>query len=198
MSIRIRKQWFTIIEILLAIIIFGIGIMTLLRAIIFFVASGDEVKQKAIAILLAKEAMDVVYNQRDTNLRRSVRWDCAHIDVIAPEACAYRFEAWSIYRIEFNGTTWYTISDPAMTFTWSTGNQLYEHVANWVEYFSHEPSDVISPYARYVEFSPAVLSDTWMDTAHVLKATVYVQYIRGDANRKVVLESLLSAWEKDR
>jgi hypothetical protein len=78
--------------------------MTLLRAIIYFVASGDEVKQRAVAVLLAKEAMDAIYNQRDTNLRRSVRWDCAYIDVIAPEACAYRFESGKVYRVEFDGT----------------------------------------------------------------------------------------------
>jgi hypothetical protein len=65
--------------------------MTLLRAIVYFVGAGDEVKQRAVGTLLAKEAIDAVYNQRDTNIRRSVRWDCAKIDVMKPDACAYRF-----------------------------------------------------------------------------------------------------------
>jgi hypothetical protein len=63
----------------------------LLRAIVYYIATGDEAKQKAEAILLAKEAMDIVYNQRDTNLRRSVRRDCADIDATKPEACALTF-----------------------------------------------------------------------------------------------------------
>ena len=56
-----KQHWgFTVIEILIAIIIFGIGIMSLLRAIVYFVASSDEVKQKAVAIMLAKEAIDAM------------------------------------------------------------------------------------------------------------------------------------------
>lgn len=187
---------FTLIEVLIAILIFGIGTITLLRAIIFFVSSGDEVRQKAIWILLAKEAIDIVYNQRDTNLRRSVRWDCAHIDVKKPDACAYRFEAWKTYRVEFNGLTGYDISMP----TPATGNNaLYLHTVNGINLYSHIATDTVSPFSRYIEFAPAELG--WInasDSSHVLKMTVYVQYMPGDRNRKVILESLLSAWEKDR
>ncbi len=53
--------------------------------------------------------MDIVYNQRDTNLRRSVRRDCARIDATKPEACALKFEVGKAYRTEFNGYTGYII-----------------------------------------------------------------------------------------
>ncbi len=194
-----KPHWgFTIIEILIAIIIFGIGIMSLLRAIVYFVASSDEVKQKAVAIMLAKEAIDIIYNQRDTNVMRSVRWDCASIDAIKPEACAYRFESGKTYRVEFNGFSWFTISNAALTSTWSSWNQLYIHTNNWVDVYTHEVNDNPSPFARYIQFSPADFGGTGLSTDHVLKITVNVPYIRGDWQRKVVLESLLSAWEKDR
>lgn len=192
------SKGFTIIEILIAIIIFGVGIMTLLRAIVYFVAASDEVKQKAVWILLAKEAMDIVYNQRDTNLMRSVRWDCAHIDATQPDACSYRFQAGKTYRVEFNGFSWYVFSDPAVTATWASWNQLYIHTNNWIDMYTHEPNDRPSPFSRYIEFSPAQFGWSWMSTDHVLKVTVSVPYVLGDSNRKVILESLLSAWEKDK
>lgn len=193
-----KHRWgFTVIEILIAIIIFGIGIMSLLRAIVYFVASSDEVKQKAVAIMLAKEAIDAVYNQRDTNLMRSVRWDCASIDALKPEACAYRFESGKTYRVEFNWLTWFSISNPTMTWTWTTWNQLYIHTINGVTMYTHEVNNNPSPFMRYIEFSQADLWGSWFSTDHVLKITVNVPYIRGDSQRKVVLESLLSAWEKD-
>lgn len=194
-----KQRWgFTVIEILIAIIIFGVGIMSLLRAIVYFVASADEVKQKAVAIMLAKEAIDAIYNQRDTNLLRSVRWDCASIDALKPEACAYRFESGKTYRVEFNWFSGFTISNPAVTPTWSSGNQLYIHTNNWVDMYTHVENDNPSPFARYIEFTPADFGGTGLSTDHVLKITVNVPYIRGDSQRKVVLESLLSAWEKDR
>lgn len=192
-----KYWWFTIIEILIAIVIFGIGIMSLLRAIVYFVASSDEVKQKAVAIMLAKEAIDAIYNQRDTNIMRSVRRDCASIDPLKPEACAYRFESGKTYRVEFNGFSGFTISDPALTSTGTTWAQLYIHTNNGVEMYMHQANEYPSQFSRYVEFSPADFGGTWLSTDHVLKITVHVPYIRGDAQRKVVLESLLSAWEKD-
>lgn len=97
-----KKRGFTVIEIVIALILFGIGIVTLLRAIVYYVAAGEEVRQKSEAILLAKEAIDIVYNQRDTNIRRSVKRNCARIDATKPEACDYIFEAGSTFRAEFN------------------------------------------------------------------------------------------------
>ncbi len=189
-----RRTWFTLVEIVVALIIFGIGLLTLLRAIVYYVATWDEAKQKAEAILLAKEAMDIVYNQRDTNLRRSVRRDCARIDATKPEACALKFEVGKAYRTEFNGYTGYII---APTTWWATENQLYKHTVNNTALYTHQTTTYPSPYKRYVEFSPASFG-TWLSTDHALKMTVYVNYIRGSATRKVILESMLSAWEKDR
>jgi hypothetical protein len=65
--------------------------ITILRAIVYYIAVGDEVKMKSEAMLLAKESMDIVYNQRDTNIHRSVKRQCARIDASKPEACDYTF-----------------------------------------------------------------------------------------------------------
>ena len=168
--------------------------MTLLRAIVYFIGMGDEVKQKAEAILLAKEAIDIVYNQRDTNLRRSVRRDCAHIDITKPDACWYTFTPGSVYRVEFNWYSGYTI---VQTTGWDIANTLYAHTVNWVQLYTHTPSSIVTPFKRYVEFSQGSLWWTGLSTDHALKMTVYIQYIRGTSKRNVILESFLAAWEKD-
>jgi hypothetical protein len=53
-------------------------------------------------------------------------------------------------------------------------------------------SDVPSPYKRYIEFATTSFG-TGLSPDHALKMTVYVDYIRGASNRKVILESMLSA-----
>ncbi len=168
--------------------------MTLLRAIVYFVWAGDEVKQRAVGTLLAKEAIDAVYNQRDTNIRRSVRWDCANIDATKHEACAYRFALWKKYRIDFNDDGTYTIVDGSSMGT--DEFQLYSHHVDWISIMNHQVSDTVSPYSRYVVFSEGTLWDIEVANDKLIKMTVFVEYIRWQAQRKVVLESLLSAWER--
>ena len=52
------------------------------------------------------------------------------------------------------------------------------HTINGVEMYTHQPSDDVSPYVRYVEFAPAILEGSGMSADHVLKMTVSVQYVR--------------------
>lgn len=189
----LHKRWFTVIEIIIALIIFGIWMITLLRAIVYYIAMGDEVKMKSEAMLLAKESMDIVYNQRDTNLHRSVKRQCARIDASKPEACDYTFAPWTVFRTEFNGYSWYTIVPST---TWDIANTLYKRDNNGVSLYTHQSNNTPSLYSRYVMFDTATLGSTTLGTWDALKVSVYVLYKRGGGSRKVVLESILSAWEK--
>ena len=71
-SYTIRKKLFTftLIEVVIAISIFGVGVLVCLRAVTYFVDIGGQVQKRAQATLLAKEALDIVYNQRDSNNRK--------------------------------------------------------------------------------------------------------------------------------
>jgi hypothetical protein len=167
--------------------------ITILRAIVYYIAVGDEVKMKSEAMLLAKESMDIVYNQRDTNIHRSVKRQCARIDASKPEACDYTFAPWTVFRTEFNGYSWYAILPSS---TWDIANTLYKYTNNGVWLYTHQVNDIPSPYSRYVIFDNATVWSKSLWTWDALKVSIYVLYKRGGGNRRVVLESILSAWEK--
>ena len=61
---------FTLIEVVIAISIFGVGVLVCLRAITYFVDIGGQAQKRAQATLLAKEALDSIFNQRDSNNRK--------------------------------------------------------------------------------------------------------------------------------
>jgi hypothetical protein len=114
--------------------------------------------------------------------------------VMKPEACAYHFTLWKKYRIDFNDDSTYTIVDGTSL---GTGDyQLYAHDVDWVSILHHQNNWTLSPYSRYVVFSQGTLWDIQVADDKLIKMTVFVEYIRWQAQRKVVLESLLSAWEK--
>jgi prepilin-type N-terminal cleavage/methylation domain-containing protein len=192
-----KRRGFTLIEVIIALVLFGVGILTLLRAIIYFVSSWDEVRAKAEATLLAKEAIDIVFNQRDTNIRRSVRWDCARIDTsdIAnhPDACLFTFASWANLRVAFNGTSWYIISPMTAD---ANDNKLFTSIVNGVTIFTYDNTQSPSPFTRTVSFTQAKLAGQNLATDNALLMTVTVWYMPSTPARTVVLETYLAAWNK--
>jgi len=67
---------FTLIEILIAIAVFSVGILVVLRLITWNMAAIDRVKIKTQATILAKEWVDLVYNLRDANKEKEQAWNC--------------------------------------------------------------------------------------------------------------------------
>lgn len=71
-----RKSAFTFIEIMIAIVIFSIGILTVMRLITDNLETMDQNNLKIQATLLAKEGIELVYNMRDANLKKELSWNC--------------------------------------------------------------------------------------------------------------------------
>lgn len=71
-----RIAAFTLIEILIAMAVFSIGILTVLRLITWNMAAIDKVKVKTQATILAKEWMELMYNLRDSNKEKEQAWNC--------------------------------------------------------------------------------------------------------------------------
>jgi prepilin-type N-terminal cleavage/methylation domain-containing protein len=182
-----KRRSFTLIEVIIALLLFGV----------YFVSSWDEVRAKAEATLLAKEAIDIVFNQRDTNIRRAVRWDCARIDIsdVAnhPDACLFTFASWASFRVAFNGTSGYTITP--MT-TDPHDNKLFTSVINGVSVFTYDNTQSPSSFTRTVRFSQATLAGQNLSSENALLMTVTVWYMPSNPDRTVVLETYLAAWNK--
>ncbi|HKL43956.1 MAG TPA: prepilin-type N-terminal cleavage/methylation domain-containing protein [Candidatus Absconditabacterales bacterium] len=71
-----RKSAFTFIEIMIAIVIFSIGILTVLKLVTDNLEQMDKNNVKVQATLLAKEGLELVYNLRDSNLAKELSWNC--------------------------------------------------------------------------------------------------------------------------
>ena len=78
-----KKRAVTLLEIIIALFVFAVGILAVVRVITTNISIIDTMKIKVQAQSLAKEGMDMVFNIRDTNLARGVNRQCAYI---TPEA----------------------------------------------------------------------------------------------------------------
>lgn len=65
-----RKSAFTFIEMLVAITVFAIGVLAVLRLVTQNLATLDITQTRTTATLLAKEGIELVYNMRDANLEK--------------------------------------------------------------------------------------------------------------------------------
>lgn len=67
---RFKFPALTLIEILISIAVFSIGILSISYLIISNVGLSERTKLKTTATMLAKEGMELVYNRRDTNIKK--------------------------------------------------------------------------------------------------------------------------------
>ena len=71
-----KKFAFTLIEILIAISVFAIGILAVLRVLTWNLSVLDTTNIKLQATVLAKEWIELLYNVRDSNLEKNLSWNC--------------------------------------------------------------------------------------------------------------------------
>ncbi len=71
-----KKSAFTFIEVMIAIVIFSIGILAVLRLVTDNLETMDRNNIKIQATVLAKEGIELAYNLRDSNLEKELSWNC--------------------------------------------------------------------------------------------------------------------------
>ena len=65
-----RKKGFTLIEILVVIFIFGVGILAVLNVLTKSLGYFDAISMRTKATLLAKEGLEIAYTIRDSNIEQ--------------------------------------------------------------------------------------------------------------------------------
>lgn len=70
-----RKKAFTLIEILVVVFIFGVGILAILQLLTRSLGYFDAISMRTKANILAKEGMEIVYNWRESNLEQGLPWN---------------------------------------------------------------------------------------------------------------------------
>ncbi len=208
-----KKSAFTFIEVIIAITVFAIGVLAVLRLITQNLVTLDNTQSRTTATLLAKEWMELVYNMRDSNLSKSLPWNCvlhANLEtgdrnVIDPEKiCAWYFSSWiddhKVLQISFDpeAYTYAVPVDAGATFNdLRSGNRLYYTIGdiawNQIFWYSTLPVEWTSPtfFSRYILFTWVREGENILPRDSILKVESHVLYMKGSKTWEVVLESFI-------
>lgn len=201
-------------EILIVIVIFGVGILAVLTLLTNSIWYFDTINMQTRATLLAKEGLDLTFHHRDSNILEWFPWNYYY-----DNKESYR-QAWNTFKIELNKDT-----------------QKKENEANTIKYLSLELQDSQSQkeenksdfdqkfktfamdigedgnyeyieaqkweetlpnkwFARWIRFDSVKWEDgSAINEKKILKVSSHVLYKRWATTWEVVLESLI--WVKD-
>lgn len=188
----------TLIEVLIAIYIFGIGILVILRMLISNISWLYDLRAKDTAVSLWKEAMDIVFHLRDSNIEKWMQRDC--VSVSQPwgsRTCdgSLLTGALNRYRVDRSLTWLYSfeaISDTWDAVLWYHTWELYTQ--SWQSYtwfrYNHDTSNgQATSFVRRIEIFPQTNYPTM--TWRVLGVRSIVEYERWWRENYVILESIL-------
>lgn len=197
MKTRGRKA-ITLVEVLIAIYIFGIGVLVILRMIISNIARLYDLRAKDTAVSLGKEAMDIIFHLRDSNIEKWMTWDCRAISLQWTSwECDGSLLTWTLNRYRLNRSlTWLyelePISDTGEAVLWYHSWIIYTR--SWTNYtwfrYNHETDGWQSTsYVRWIEVFPQTNYPN--QTGLVLWVRSIVHYQRWWRDNNVILESIL-------
>lgn len=99
---KLSNAWFSIIEILVWIFIFTLGLLSIFLMLQWSVNMDSFSRNEIVAANLSRESLELVKNIRDTNFDELNAWD-----IINPENYNWdKFEVWKYYMIENDFKDW--------------------------------------------------------------------------------------------
>lgn len=201
-----RKKAFTLIEILIVIVIFWVGILAILSIMANSVKNFDTINMQTRATLLAKEGIDLAFHHRDSNLEQGYPWDyyARNTDWGKEE---FLWKGWNTtfkigLSVDKDQNPYYLLEKIGIwEYTADTFDEYLKTFA--LELTKLEPQENITlytykattetpnkGYARRIEFVPSTIKNL-----DLLKVNSHVIYKRWSFTGEVVLESFL--WPRD-
>ena len=198
------KKAFTLIELVIALIIFWSGLLAVLVVLNKNIILAKKVELKTQATLLAKEWIELVYNIRDTNNIKYLPWNYLSWNAEQIKNNTYvKLETWKMY-IPLILLTWnkillkkISVVSGARLFlqTGSFLNPAGEEIYSWFfyNYFTWRKT----PFFRYVIFSGVYLQPEWrVLSGNLLKVISKVWYKHWSLTWRVQMESILTNWRQ--
>lgn len=197
------KKGFTVIELIIAILIFGTGIIAVMQLLLFDIDKWQDVELKTMSTVVAKEWMELMYNIRDTNNISYRKWSELSYDEY--------FEDGKYYKLS-HSLTWGDINtidiweyssvpefDEVQLFyhTWDIYEPTYGDVWTGAFWYSHEENDNPTFYGRYIELTKAYLEPemSFDNQEQVYKIRSVGLYKKWGKEWEIVLESFISNWK---
>jgi len=199
------KKAFTIIETMIALIIFWVWILVILVVLNKNVLLSKQIELKTKATMIAKEWMEIVFNKRDSNNIKYQPWNYITWDLtIQNNPNITYFETWTDYKV-WTDFSWYenhiekinfpyVISSKLYIKTWEILDSAWEVVYSWF-YYNYQTWEKTT-FSRYVMFTWAYLLPEWNNlNPNIMKINSIVKYKFGWITWDIVLESLISNWK---
>ena len=196
------KKAFTLIELVIALIIFWMWLLAVLVILNKNIILAKKIELKTQATLLAKEWIELVFNVRDTNNIKYLPWNYLSWTAEQIKNKNYtKIESWKMY-IPLILLTWEKIILQKISnikkarlflqtgnFLNSVGETIYSGF--FYNYFTWEKT----PFYRYVMFSWFYLQPEWWTVPNkILKVISKVWYVHWSLTWEVTLESAISDW----
>ena len=192
-----KRKAFTLIEILVVVFIFWVGILAVLQLLTRSLGYFDAITMKTKATLLAKEGLEIAYGFRDSNIEQGYPWNYLEGE---DENYLWSNNMFSTFKVGFSGEQAYRDFEPSEKKETFEENfkafylELYTGDSeNTLAYYHHTPQNELPSkgFARVLEFSPIKEWEVELDPNKILKITSRVLYKRGSSTGEVVLESFI-------
>lgn len=190
-----RQKGFTLIEILVVIVVFGVGILAILTMLTNSIGYFDIVNMQTRATMLAKESLDLAYAHRDSNLeqgypRNYVAW---------PENTELFWKSGEKYKLGFSPDNNYyllqKIEEQDQKSDFKSNFETFrviletrdENLPSYYRYLKEkdDSTDVNKGFARRIEFSKV---EWGFPENKLLKISSHALYQRWATTGEVVLE----------
>lgn len=184
-----QKKWFTLIEVMIVLLVFSIGVLAVLRLILHNISTMSDLDDKTTATLLAKEWLELAYNTRDSNRLASLPRDCivniGYDGYTHTNTCKNYFldNKW-MRTIETNENN---IQRKAIDESFFEEGRLYIDT-NWSLKYTHTTTDQPSIFSRYIYFTGVKDDNKVINTWYLLKIESHVFYQRWSKTGEVLLE----------
>lgn len=194
-----KYRWVSLIEILVAIVVFSVWVITILAVISKNLFVIDKVRNRTTATFIAKEWIELVYNIRDSNLDKWVLRNCTQLN--STFDCTDKFEDWDYYKISID-PEWYHIIES--TTALYEDNKLFYHeklfkdsinapIVEWF-WYDYNPTDWEETiFSRVIRINWIHLEPEWSVTNQdrVLKVESVVEFKKWFYTWNVIIESII-------
>ena len=194
-----RQKGFTMIEILVVIVVFGVGILAILTMLTNSIGYFDTVNMQTRATMLAKEALDLAYSHRDSNLEQGYpRNYVGYDETNNKEIVRAPWEVWEVYKLGFSKEGYYLLEKSKKQSDFSSNFDAFRvaleigdgKLPSYYRYLEEKDAstDVSKGFARRIEFSKV----KWeFPENKLLKISSHALYQRGSTTGEVVLEGFI-------
>lgn len=200
---------FTLLETLIVIMVFCIGILVVLNGLSQTLRNKDYANTQIKSAFFAREWIEMVFNLRDANYHKELPWNCIFQwnKNLTDEWCKENLQPWTVLKISMWSNNEYiyveTGSIDELDFdSIFTGYQIYFHTwnnvlngATWYYYDYSWTEEEKTWFARYLLVTWVTADGININTDKLLKIESHVLYQRWALTWEKVMETFIWNYE---